>query len=68
MADILPFVLPVVTLGLLVSAFIIQKRNRSPYSNVTMDEASLKRFRVGQRLGLLGILSYLADQLTRAWR
>jgi hypothetical protein len=65
---VLPFVLPVATLGLLVSAFIIQKRNRSPYSNEKMDEASLKRFRVGQRLGLLGILSYLANELIRAWR
>ena len=62
------YVLPVATLALLVSGFIIQKRNRSPYSGVPMDDQSRRRYRVGERVAFLGILSFLVHELVRGWR
>jgi hypothetical protein len=62
------YVLPLVTLVLLVSGFIIQKRSRSPYEGVAMDDQSKRQHRVGERLGFLGIVVFLIQELVRGWR
>jgi len=43
----------------------IQFRNRSPYSNATIDEQSRKRFGVGAWIAAVGSVGLLANMLIR---
>ena len=52
-------------LALVVAGFMIQKRNRSPYSGTQMDQVATKRFGVGMWLAALGSLCMVLSQLIR---
>lgn len=66
--SIILLMLSIVGLALLVAGFMVQARNRSPYSGTPMDQATKERQNVGVRLGAVGSLCILFGQLVRFWR
>jgi len=54
--------------ALVLAGFVIQKRNRSPYSGTQMDQVAMKRFGVGMWLAALGSLCMVLSQLIKLWR
>lgn len=68
MDSALVMVFGTVGLLLLLIGTAIQFRNRSPYSNVPIDEESRNRFGVGAWLAAAGALGLLASTLGAAWR
>ena len=65
MATALGTILGAGGLVLLVIGTTIQFRNRSPYSNATIDEQSRKRFGVGAWIAAVGSVGLLANMLIR---
>jgi hypothetical protein len=59
--------LSLLSLVLLSGGWIIQRRNRSPYSGSQMDESQRRRFNVGAWLAALGSLCALLSQFV-TWR
>jgi hypothetical protein len=57
------YIFPAVTLALMVTGFVIQKRNRSPYTGRPMDAESITNYRRGEAIFLLGSVCYLIDLL-----
>jgi hypothetical protein len=68
MSAIAVVLLSVTSLVLLIAGFLVQARNRSPYSGTSVSPAAMKRIKAGAFLGALGILLIVAMQLVRLWR
>ena len=68
MSAISVLMLNVTGITLLVVGFLMQARNRSPYSGIPMDETAKKRVGTGWWVGILGCLCIGVAQVVRVWR
>ena len=57
------YILPAIALALMISGFLVQKRNRSPLTGRPMEARSITNYRRGEVLFFLGALFFLVDLL-----